>query len=126
MAARQQYRQSIIILEKDPDLANSIRVYLEDSYEVYVVQDPAHLMRYISNYHINVLITDLDATHPDIQKHLAEAKVFNPELKILVMYMFIDEDNLPARSILNEVDDYIYKPFNADLLRHKLDRLIHH
>jgi len=126
MAAKQQYRQSIVILEKDPDLADSIRVYLEDSYEVYIVQDPAHLMRYISNYNINVLVTDLDATHSDIQRHLAEAKVFNPELKILVMYMFIDEDNLPARSILNEVDDYIYKPFNADVLRHKLDRLIHH
>ena len=126
MAAKQKYRQAIVILEKDPDLAHSIRVYLEDSYEVYIVQDPAHLMRYISNYNINVLVTDLDATHSDIQRHLAEAKVFNPELKILVMYMFIDEDNLPARSILNEVDDYIYKPFNADVLRHKLDRLIHH
>ncbi len=75
MAAKERYKKSVIILENDPDLADSIRVFLEDSYKVYIVQDPAHLMRYISNYKINVLVTDLDTTHSDIQRHLNEVKV---------------------------------------------------
>jgi len=126
MAVADRYKKRVIILENDHDLADSIRVYLEDSYQVYIVQDPAHIMRYISDFNINLLVTDLDTSHPDIQRHLNEAKVFNPNLKILVMYMFIDDDNLPAKSILNDVDDYIFKPFNADVLRHKLDRLVKH
>jgi DNA-binding response OmpR family regulator len=126
MAAGKPHRKRVIILEPDPDLADSIRVYLEDSYQVYVVQDPAQIMQYMANFKINLLVTDLDISHPDIQRHLNEARVFNPNLKILVMYMFIDEDNILAKSILNDVDDYIFKPFNADVLRHKLDRLVKH
>jgi DNA-binding response OmpR family regulator len=126
MAAKRRLKKRIIILENDPDLADSIRVYLEDTYKVYIVQDPAHLLRYISDYKINALVTDLDTTHPDIHQHITKAKDINPNLKILVMYMFIDEDNRLAREILNEVDDYIFKPFDANVLKHKLDRLIQH
>ncbi len=126
MAAGKPHKKRVIILEPDPDLADSIRVYLEDSYQVYVVQDPAQIMQYMANFKINLLVTDLDISHPDIKRHLNEARVFNPNLKILVMYMFIDEDNILAKSILNDVDDYIFKPFNADVLRHKLDRLVKH
>lgn len=126
MAADERYEKRVIILENDSDLADSIRVFLEDSYQVFVVQDPAHIMGYLSKFNINLLVTDLDTSHPDIQKHLNEAKNFNPNLKILVMYMFIDEDNKLARSILNDVDDYIFKPFNADILKLKLDRLVKH
>ena len=125
MAANRS-KKRVIILGSDPELADSIRVYLEDAYKVYVVNDPSRIMRYISNFKVNLLLTDLDTSLPDIKRHLQEARDVNPNLKIMVMYMFIDEDNQLARSILDDVDDYIFKPFNVDVLRHKLDRLVKH
>ena len=116
-------RISVLILEEDGDLADSIRLYLEDSYRVYTVRDPEQLPGYISRYKINILITDIDISYPDIQSKLKKIKSDNPEVKILVMYMFFDEDEKKDNSLLNEVDDYIFKPFNVNVLKHKIDRL---
>ena len=40
----------VLILENDKDLADSIRLYLEDSYQVYTIQDPEQLKIYIKKY----------------------------------------------------------------------------
>ena len=38
--------------------------------------------------------------------------------------MFLDEDEHRDHSILKEADDYIFKPFDADVFRYKIDRLL--
>lgn len=114
----------VLILEDDKDLADSIRVFLEDVYSVYIIDDPSEIKTYITKYEIKLLITDLDMPHPNLRNKLQSVKSSNPGIKIILMYMFLDEDGQKDSSILKEADDYIFKPFDADVFRYKVDRLL--
>jgi DNA-binding response OmpR family regulator len=115
---------SVLILEDDKDLADSIRVFLEDVYSVYIIDDPSKIKTYITKYGIKLLVTDLDMPHPNLRNKLQSVKTSNPGVKIILMYMFLDEDGQRDSSILKEADDYIFKPFDADVFRYKVDRLL--
>ena len=114
----------VLILEDDKDLADSIRVFLEDVYSVYIIDDPSEIKTYITKYGIKLLVTDLDMPHPNLRNKLQSVKSSNPGIKIILMYMFLDEDGQKDSSILKEADDYIFKPFDADVFRYKVDRLL--
>ncbi len=114
----------VLILEDDKDLADSIRVFLEDVYSVYIIDDPSEIKTYITKYGIKLLVTDLDMPHPNLRNKLQSVKSSNPGIKIILMYMFLDEDGQKDFSILKEADDYIFKPFDADVFRYKVDRLL--
>lgn len=124
METVQKSANAVLILEDDRDLANSIRLFLEDDYPVYIISDPAKLKTYISKYRISLLVTDLDIAYPDLKNNLLSIKSTNPNVKIILMYMFLDEDEHRDHSILKEADDYIFKPFDADVFRYKIDRLL--
>ena len=115
---------SVLILENDKDLADSIRVFLEDVYSVYIIDDPSKIKAYISKYGIKLIVTDLDLPHPNLRNKLHSLKSSYPGIKIILMYMFLDEDGKKDSSILKEADDYIFKPFDADVFRYKVDRLL--
>ena len=115
---------SVLILEDDKDLADSIRLFLEDVYSVYIIDDPSKIKSYITKYGIKLLVTDLDMPHPNLRNKLQSVKISNPNVKIILMYMFLDEDGQKDASILKEADDYIFKPFDADVFRYKVDRLL--
>jgi len=121
---RDKNAQAVLILENDIDLADSIRLYLEDSYRVYVTRHSSKLLRYITRYRIKLILTDVDTPSIDLQRQLAEIKSSNPDVKIMLMYMFFDEEGVSEKSLLQSADDYISKPFDADVLKQKLDRLL--
>jgi len=113
----------VLLLENDIDLADSIRAFLEDSYRVFVTENPDEIPTYISRYRIHVVITDVDAHHPNLDKILKKIKSSEPQVKIILMYLFIDEDEISEKSVFLDADDIIIKPFDVDVLRHKLDKL---
>jgi len=114
----------VLILENDKDLADSIRLFLEDLYSVYIIDDPSKINKYLTKYKIKLLVTDLDMPHPNLRNKLKSVKISNPGIKIILMYMFLDEDGQKDSSILKEADDHIFKPFDADVFRYKVDRLL--
>ena len=116
--------KAVLIIEGDKDLADSIKLYLEDSYRVYITKDPAQIGRYISRYHIKLILTDIDVASPELQKKLIHLKTSNPDVKIILMYMFLDEDEVQEQPFFKNADDYIFKPFDADVLKNKLDKLL--
>jgi len=124
MALVSKTANAVLILEKDRDLANSIRVFLEDVYQVYIIDDPSELVSHIRRYGIKLLVTDLDYANADLQTNLHNIRSSNPGVKIILMYMFLDDDNQKSHSILKEADDYIFKPFDADVFRYKVDKLL--
>jgi DNA-binding NtrC family response regulator len=124
MGKRTGDTKAVLIIENDSDLANSIRLYLEDTYNVYVTKYPCQIAKYIVNHKVKLILTDIDVSSPDLHNQLARIKTSNPEIKIILMYMFLDEDEVQEQLIFNKADDYIFKPFDADVLRHKLEKLL--
>jgi DNA-binding NtrC family response regulator len=114
---------AILIIANDKDLADSIKLYLEDTYRVYITKDPARIYRYISRYHVKLILTDIDVASPELQKRLLNLKASNPDVKLILMYMFLDEDGTQDQPFFKNADDYIFKPFDADILKSKMDKL---
>jgi DNA-binding response OmpR family regulator len=124
MSERHEKIGAVLVFIDDPDLAESIRLYLEDSYQVYLLSDPVDLKIYLARYNINILLTDLDTTGVGQLQQLPGIKSEYPQLKIIVMYMFLDEEERKEKPVLNVADDIILKPFSAGVLKYKLDRLL--
>jgi DNA-binding NtrC family response regulator len=114
---------AILIIENDKDLAHSIKLYLEDSYKVYITNDPAKISRYISRHQVKLILTDIDVASPELQNKLISLKSENPDVKIILMYMFFDEDDAQDKPFFKNADDYIFKPFDADILKSKMEKL---
>lgn len=124
MRSNESKNKAVLIIENDSDLANSIRIYLEDTYKVYITKDPSQIAKYIANHKVKLILTDIDVSSPDLDRHLTTIKASNPEVKIILMYMFLDEDEVQDQLIFKKADDYIFKPFDAEVLRHKLEKLL--
>ena len=124
MKEHDKITRTVLIIENDHDLAESIRLFLEDSYRVYVTRDPLKISDIISRRKIQLVLTDIDVPNSSIQKQLSNIKSTYPDVKIIVMYMFLDEEELMEQLLFQCADDYIFKPFDADVLRQKLDRLL--
>ena len=119
---RTEQNKTILIIENDKDLADSIKLYLEDSYRVFITRDLAQISRCIARHKIQIILTDIDMASPEIQNKLIELKSDNPDVKIILMYMFLDEDEAQDQPFFKNADDYIFKPFDADVLKDKLDK----
>ena len=117
-------KPALLVLGVDPDLAEGIRIYLEDSYQVYIVAHPADLNTHLTSYHVDLLLTDLDTSGINELEQVQSIRSAYPDLKIIVMYMFLDEEERREKSILSAADDFISKPFTASVLKYKLDRLL--
>ncbi len=91
---------------------------------MFISQSILDLGELFNQYGIKLLVTDLDMPHPNLRNKLQSVKSSNPGVKIILMYMFLDEDGQKDSSILKEADDYIFKPFDADVFRYKVDRLL--
>jgi DNA-binding response OmpR family regulator len=117
-------KPALLVLGVDPDLAEGIRIYLEDSYDVYIVTDPADLNTHLASYHVALLLTDIDTTGINQLQQIQSIRSAYPDLKIIVMYMFLDEEERREKSVLSAADDSISKPFSASVLKYKLDQLL--
>lgn len=116
--------RTVLIIENDRDLAESIKLFLEDSYQVYVTRDPKKISDIIVRRNIQLVLTDIDIPNCELQQQLSMIKSAHPDVKIIVMYMFLDEEELMEQLLFQCADDYIFKPFDADVLKRKLDRLL--
>lgn len=116
--------RTVLIIENDRDLAESIKLFLEDSYRVYVTRDPKKISDIIVRRNIQLVLTDIDIPNCELQQQLSMIKSAHPDVKIIVMYMFLDEEELMEQLLFQCADDYIFKPFDADVLKRKLDRLL--
>jgi DNA-binding response OmpR family regulator len=117
-------KPALLVLGVDPDLAEGIRIYLEDSYSVYLLTDPADLEMHLASNRVDLLLTDIDTAGFEKLQQLPSIKLSYPGLKIIVMYMFQDEEERPEKSALSTADDSISKPFSASVLKYKLDQLL--
>jgi DNA-binding response OmpR family regulator len=123
MNSQQQTMPSVLLLSDDLDLSECIRVFLEDSYRVTVCTGVGDNGFPIGNSLPDLLLVDLDTIGTGPYRQLLQVKAEYPPLKIVVMYMFLDEEDQHDKFVQQVADDYIFKPFSAVVLKRKLDQL---
>ncbi len=116
-------KNKVLIFDKDIELANNIRIYLEDSFKVKIVKSIDDLITEIKINKFDFLLSEIDAKNQDFQNILNQIKTIQPGIKILLMYTYFDSDGITEKSILNAVDGYIFKPFDVNILKSKLSQL---
>ena len=120
MPRLRQKKQTIILYDSDAELAKNIKLYLEDIYFVKIVSQPEQILSELSNRSYDFLISDFNSLNLQSRNLLDEIKTISPSTKILLMCTFFDAEINNERFILSKVDDYIFKPFNVNLLKNKL------
>jgi len=120
MPRLRQKKQTIILFDSDVELAKNIKLYLEDIYFVKIVPQPEQILTELSSRSYDFFISDFNSSNLRFRNLLDEIKTISPTTKILLMCTFFDAEINNERYILSKVDDYIFKPFNVNLLKHKL------
>jgi DNA-binding response OmpR family regulator len=124
MNAESAKKPVILLLISDKDLAESIRIYLEDAYKVYMTANQTECLDLLAAHPIDLLLVDLDMSELEKAKWLDILPSDFPRLKILGMYMFLDEDDRSEINITKIAHDYIFKPFSASVMKYKIDALL--
>jgi response regulator RpfG family c-di-GMP phosphodiesterase len=116
-------KQTILLYEGDAELAENIKLYLEDIYVVNLVNHSEQIISELDNNSYDFLISDLNSLNIQFGNIVNEIQTISPSTKIILMCTFFDAEINNERFILSKVDDYIFKPFNVNLLKYKLLRL---
>ncbi|MCK5032378.1 MAG: response regulator [Calditrichia bacterium] len=117
-------KQKILLFDNDNELANNIKLYLEDIYSVRIVISTEGLISEINNNSYDFLIFEVNSFDTHFNKIINKIRLIVPNTKIILMCTFFDTDINTERFILSKVDDYIFKPFNVNLLKQKLTILL--
>ncbi len=117
-------KQKILLFDNDNELANNIKLYLEDIYSVRIVISTEGLISEINNNSYDFLIFEVNSFDIHFNKIINKIRLIVPNTKIILMCTFFDTDINTERFILSKVDDYIFKPFNVNLLKQKLTILL--
>jgi response regulator RpfG family c-di-GMP phosphodiesterase len=116
-------KKTILLFDSDVELAENIKLYLEDIYVVKLVNQSEEIISELRKNSYDFLISDLNSLNMQFGNIFNEIHIISPSTKIILMCTFFDAEINNERFILSKVDDYIFKPFNVNLLKYKLARL---
>ena len=122
MRERKKNKKSVFLYDNESDLANNIKLYLEDSYKVYNIKSIDNLILDLRHNFFDFVVLDFDSIYQNFNKIINEVRRKSSTTKILLMCTIFNTENFNEKEILNKVDDFIFKPFNVDLLKLKLTR----
>jgi DNA-binding response OmpR family regulator len=123
MSREKRKTQSILLFDCDAELAESISIYLEDTYSVKKVAQQNMIIKELNQSVYNFLVIDYSCLHECLIELIDKVRFISPTTKIILMCTYLNAEMDNERVIQSKVDDCIFKPFNVDLLKHKLSRL---
>jgi DNA-binding response OmpR family regulator len=123
MPKRKEKKQTILLFDNDIELANNIKLYLEDTYTVRIIINSKELFAEINKNTYDFFIADFNSINIYFINIITKMRLNSSKMKIVLMCTFFDNEIYSERIILNKVDDYIFKPFNVNLLKNKIAKL---
>lgn len=122
MQGRKKYYPSILIYDNESELANNIKLFLEDSYNVHNVNNIKYLILDLNTHSFDYVLLDFDSINKYFNEIIDTIRNKSDNTKILLMYTIFKTEKYNEQEILSKVDDFIFKPFNVELLKHKLEK----
>jgi DNA-binding response OmpR family regulator len=112
--------KNIMVVTPDKDFFNSVRLYLEDSYNIYDRRTLDKIEYTIMLRRIDILLIDVDTMPSGFVAAVWELRKKYPKLVIIVLYTYFAEqqDEKQLAVVSNEM---LAKPFDVKLLKKHLD-----
>lgn len=110
----------ILLVDDDPDILESLRMLLEESYEIDVALDGERALAEILARPYDAIVLDLMMPVLDGAGLLRELRARGVRVPVVLVSAARD---LAARARALAVDEHLAKPFDPALLEDKLERL---
>ncbi len=113
-------RATVLVVDDEPDIVSVLAEWLPaGEFDILTAADAADARRQLAA--VDALILDLHLPGEDGLSVLRAARAEDPDLAILIMTGMATTDSA-VEALRYEADDYLYKPFDLDVLLHSLRR----
>lgn len=114
-----------LVVDDNPDMTEMLRFELEKDFEVITAGDGNEALKKIEDRKPSIILTDLMMPGMD-GKELCRQLKSNPETVSIPLIILTAKHDLGVKieGLTIGADDYITKPFNLDILRLRMKRLI--
>ncbi len=115
---------SILLLEDDAQLRETLEDVLSDKYEVKACEAPEQALQLAQQQTFDLLLSDVRLGGPvDGVEVLRQVRERQPHLRCLIMTGFADLE-VPVRASQLQADDYLTKPFLLTQLFQSLEQIL--
>jgi DNA-binding response OmpR family regulator len=118
-----EQKKTIIIYSPDLNFCFSLSMVFQDRYNVITTTNLGMLEKFVSVYSADLVIVDAVPTEKLIER-IDGLKVTNPELPVIVLYVYSAKDVALDRAIRAHVDSVFYKPFEISAVSQRIDELL--
>ena len=117
-------RKKILVVNKDENLSQGIRMNLEELADVIALGSTENLDSAVREKGIDCILMDSDFLDEAGLNVLSLLKKNNPGLGLVVMQLYGEEPPAAAKARLDIVDMFVYKPIDFDILTQRLNLFI--
>ena len=115
--------QKLLVIDDDEDVSAMLFLLLRSKFEVAVITKSEDIFLKIRNYQPNIILLDVFLTGYDGRVICKQLK-FHPSYKHIPVIMVSGHDEVLDSISKYGADDFILKPFEADQLVLKIERLL--
>ena len=106
-------RPLVLVVDDDPGLRESLRVILEDDYEVLDVPDGFQALEVVRSYQVDLVLLDIRMPGMDGITVLERMKALDEQIEVILVTAVMEVRSAVAAMKLGAFD-YITKPFEED------------
>ena len=108
--------QSILIVDDNPAMANSLRDVLElKGYSAYAARSGAQALKILQEHPVHIMVTDVIMPEMDGVALYLEAKKTHPQLSTILMTAY-SADDLIQKGLAEGIKTVLNKPIDIDFL----------
>ena len=118
-------RPTALLVDDNRDLLDFMRDELSADFNILTAADGTEALKILADRKVDIIVTDLMMPHMDGIEHCRRLKTDDKTLNIPVIVVTAKQD---VRSVVEGLtvgaDDYVTKPFNNEVLRLRMKRLV--
>jgi DNA-binding NtrC family response regulator len=124
MSTQLSKKKRILVIDPDEEFCRSIRLYLEEDYQVTTRQGFDYFDYSIILNKIDLLIMEADLADARLIHLIKQIRHNHPAIRIIIMYVYFPPDKTIEKALVEDADDIISKPFDVDILQQKVNSLL--
>lgn len=112
---------TILLVDDNTTLLQTLAIQLEEDlgYTIHTAENGYDAIELARQHHVDLIVADVRMPGIDGIEAVKQIKEIHPRIRAIIMTGFTSEE-APVRALKLGVDDYIFKPFEADVFIHSI------